>query len=225
MLVAFQCPQPDLLGEIAALCDRYRGNLSRYDISSDAIGSAHESLIFIKEHLLLRYRKAMPIKEFDNINGEGTLYCAIGAPRNIALYADLPSKLRPKGPNIAKFDLRLRGRAKCGIGHNALIGMDPSEIILRNVRFVEFDRRRFEREQFRKVTKEERDDPAQAKARINNMKRHSQFDFVQRAHDHDPDWRLPTNNGLVRLASRLAWGAQRRSTGKKDMSNEINMVG
>src|SRR4051794_20892858 len=76
MLVALQCPQPDLLERMADLCDRLHGNLTRYDISSDAIGPAAANLTFIKEHLLLKHRKAMPIQPFDNVGGEGAIYCS-----------------------------------------------------------------------------------------------------------------------------------------------------
>lgn len=223
MLVAFQCPQPDLLEKMAALCDRLHGNLTRYDISSDAIGPPGENLIFIKEHLLLRHRKAMPIQIFDNIDGEGAIYCPIDAPRNIAVYADFPSKLDPKGPAVAKFDLRLRGRAKCGVDHHGLIGLNPIPLILRNVQFVEFDRRRFERRTFQAVMKEE-DNREQAKARIRDLKRYYQFDFVQRVHDYARHLMLVTNNELVYLESELMWNALRRSIARKDLSNEINMV-
>lgn len=223
-LVALQCPQPDLLERMADICDRLHGNLTRYDISSDAIGSPAENLIFIKEHLLLKRRKAMPIKTFDNIGGEGAIYCAIDAPRNIAIYADFPSKLDPKGPAVAKFDLRLRGRAKCGVDHHRLVGLNPTQIILRNVQFVEFDRQRFERRTYQTVMKEE-DNPEQAKARIRDMKRYYQFDFVQRVHDYAPRLLLVTNNGLVLVESKLTWDAVRRHIARKDLSNEINMVG
>ncbi|GAB9206010.1 hypothetical protein BDS110ZK18_22650 [Bradyrhizobium diazoefficiens] len=224
MLVAFQCPQPDVLEKIAALCDQFHGNLTRYDISSDAIGSAAENLAFIKEHLLLKRRKAMPIKTFDNIGGEGSIYCPFDAPRNVALYGDFPSKLEPDGPNVAKIDLRLRSRAKCGINHYGLIGLNPMLVILRNIRFVEFDRQRFERRTYRNVTKEEAD-LEQAIARIRDMKRHYQFDFVQRVHDYAPHLQLVTDNDLVRLENKLSWNAVRRNAGKKDLSNEINMIG
>ncbi|MCK1547182.1 hypothetical protein IVB12_35985 [Bradyrhizobium sp. 179] len=225
MLVAFQCPQPDLLEKMASLCDRLRGNLTRYDISSDAIGPASENLIFIKEHLLLKHRKAMPIETFDNLTGgEGSIYCPYEAPRNVALYDDFPSKLEPKGPNVAKMDLRLRKRAKCGIDHHGLIGLNPTLVILRNIRFVEFDRRQSERRIFRNVLEEEAD-PRQATARIRDMKRHGQFDFVQRVHDYAPRLLLITNNDLVLLESTLTWNAIRRGIAKKDLSNEINIIG
>ncbi|MFK4510370.1 hypothetical protein [Bradyrhizobium daqingense] len=225
LLVAFQCPQPDLLARMAVLCDCLQGNLARYDISSDAIGPAAKNLIFIKEHMLLKYRKAMPIETFDNLTGgEGSIYCPFEAPRNVALYDDFPSKLDPQGPNVAKIDLRLRKRAKCGIDHHGLIGLNPMLIILRNVRFVEFDRPRSERRIFRNVM-EEAADLQQATARIRDMKRYGQFDFVQRVHDYSPRLLLITNNELVLLESKLTWNAIRRSIAKKDLSNEINMIG
>lgn len=225
MLVAFQCPQPDILEKMAALCDRLDGNLARYDISSDAIGPAAENLVFLKEHLLLKRRNPMPIEIFDNLTGgEGATYCPFAAPRNIALYADFPSKLDPHGPNVAKIDLRLRKRAKCGIDHHGLIGLNPMHVILRNIRFVEFDRRRFERRIFSNVMEEEAD-RQQATARIRDMKRHGQFDFVQRVHDYAPRLLLVTNHDLVLLESKLTWNAIRRSIAKKDLSNEINIIG
>lgn len=224
LLVAFQCPQPDLLARMAALCDCLQGNLARYDISSDATGPATENLIFIKEHMLLKYRKAMPIETFDNLTGgEGSIYCPYEAPRNVALYDDFPSKLAPRGPNVAKIDLRLRKRAKCGIDHHGLTDLNPISVIMRNIRFVDFDRQRFEWRTYRNVMKEEAD-PEQARARIRDMKRHYQFDFVQRVHDYAPRLLLITNNDLVLLESKLTWNAIRRSIAKKDLSNEINMI-
>ncbi|WP_339036231.1 hypothetical protein WHZ78_01745 [Bradyrhizobium symbiodeficiens] len=220
-LLAFQCPQPELLAKLAGLCATHQGNLTRLDISSDAVGSALDNQIFIKEHLLLRHRKAMPIQTFENLTGgEGAIYCPVEAPRNVAVYADYPSKLDQKGPNVAKFDLRLRGRAKL-VDHNSLIWLNPRDLILKHVRFVDFDRHQFERRTFKEVREK---DPEQAKAQIAKLKRHAQFDFVQRAHDFAPHVRLNTNNALVCFQQELTWGAKRRSIAKKDLSSEINMV-
>ncbi|WP_375157679.1 hypothetical protein [Bradyrhizobium sp. RDT46] len=222
MFVAFQCPQPALLETLADLCTRYRGNLTRFDISSDAIGPAEQNLIFIKEHLLLIRRKAGPIQTFENLTGgEGAIYCPFEAPRNVAVYADFPSKLDPKGPNNAKFDLRSRGPAKLGVDHHSIRRLNPGEFILKHVRFVDYDRQQFERRTFKKIS---RDTPEQAKAQIAKLKRHAQFDFVQRAHDFSPRIRLNTNSALVCFQQELTWGAMRRSVAKKDLSSEINMI-
>lgn len=228
ILVFFQCPQIALLREIERLIRKHRGSIYRLDIGCDArideIMTAEEQFVFLKEHMLLIKRSAQRILEIVNVNE--TIGCywvphahVQGAPRDICLYWDKCSKLDPFNI-VAHIDFRLRGRWISKLTN--LEQLDPSALILRHIRFVEFDRQRFERSLFRKVTKEAKD-LRKAKVRIAHIKRYGQLDFVQRVHDQYRTT-LRTNNGLVRLPHRLTWYAKRRSVIEKTIGNEINAL-
>jgi hypothetical protein len=205
--------------------------LYRLDVACDArldpTLTAEEQFVFIKEHMLMIQRDAQRILEHRNENGTSGYYYVPhahmqGAPRDICLYYDRPSKLDPF--NIcAHFDLRLRGTPIRGLDLHYLEHLDPSELILKHIRFVEFDRTRFERTLFRKVM-EEAGSLTEAKVLIGHIKRYQQLDFVQRVHDqYRPT--LHTNNGLVRLPDAVTWGAKRRACAEKTLGNEINALG
>lgn len=249
MLLSVQCPQPDLIEFIAELVEKYGGNISRLDIAADARLDANMSVneqhAFIKEHLLLRNRRAEPIHELRNADGSiGSFYVphahTKGAPRDICLYADQPSKLDPSIQRVAHFDLRLRRDAiaphsrdrrknrdrKGTISETSeLLHLDPSEVMRRHVRFVQFDRTQFERRLFRKVMKDA-DTLEEAKGLIAHIKRYGQLEYVQRVHDQYPQ--LQTDNGLVSFPTELAWGAQRRSLrglNDKTTFNDFKYIG
>jgi hypothetical protein len=229
MLVFFQCPQPALLQELERLCREYSGNIYRLDLGCDAridpIMTVEEQFVFLKEHMLLIRRSAQRILEINNHNG--TIGCywvphahVQGAPRDICLYWDKYSKLDPFNL-VAHIDFRLRGDWISRL--TDLEHLDPSALILKHIRFVEFDRTKCLRKLFRKVT-EEAESIDQAKRIIANMKRYDQLDFVQRIYDQHRIT-LHTNNGLARLPDALTWGAKRRASADKTIGNEINALG
>jgi hypothetical protein len=229
MLVFFQCPQPVLLGEIERLIIMHCGNIYRLDLGYDArvnpLMTAEEQFVFLKEHMLLIKRSAQRIHEIENQNGTIGCYWVPhahinGAPRDICLYFDKDSKLDPYNI-VAHIDFRLRGHWISKL--TDLEHLDPSALMLRHIRFVEFDREKCLRRLFRKVMKEAKGLP-EATRIIANKKRYEQIDFVQRIHDENRIT-LHTNNDLVRLPHRLTWGAQRRKVIEKTLSNEINALG
>ncbi|MCA6106114.1 hypothetical protein [Bradyrhizobium cenepequi] len=229
MLVGFQCPQPDMLRALTRLNS---GKLYRLDIGCDARHAedytVEEQHRFLKEHMLLMHRTAKRILEIENEDTTiGCYYCPHahiqGALRDICLYWGLNSKLDPL--NIcAHFDLRLRGEPIRHLGLDRLEHLDPSGLVLRHIRFVEFERRQWERKLFRKVMKEARSLP-EATALIAYMKRHDQLDYVQRVHDQHQRVTLHTSNDLVMLPDTLTWGATRRKSKEKAIYNEINALG
>lgn len=231
MLVGFQCPQPELLRELARLAREHGGMIYRLDIGCDVRidedYTVEEQQRFLKEHMLLIRRKSQRIEERPNEDGTtGCYYCPHahinGAPRDICLYWGLSSKLDPLSEICAHFDLRLRDRPVRPIKLDGLEHLDPSKILLRHIRFVEFGRQQFERKLFKEKTKgmglEE------AKALIAHMRRHDQLDYVQRARDQH-DVPLRTNNDLVTLPSALAWRAVRRKAKEEAIGREINELG
>jgi len=220
MLVFFQCPQPALLRELERLIVEHFGNIYRLDIGCDArideIMTAEEQFVFLKEHMLLIKRSAQRILEIENHNGTTGCYWVPhahvqGAPRDICLYWDKYSKLDPFNI-VAHIDFRLRGDWISKL--TDLENLDPSALILRHIRFVDFDRVQFERSLFRKVMKEAKS-PVEATAQIAHIRRYGQLDFVQRVHDQYRTT-LHTNNGLVRLPHTLTWGAIRSCSDRKD---------
>ncbi|RXH05697.1 hypothetical protein EAS54_38995 [Bradyrhizobium guangzhouense] len=230
LLVAFQCPQRALLREIANLCDKYCGCLYRLDIACDVIRdpnmSPQEQFRFIKEHMLLMHRDAQRILPVRNADGSTGYYFVKhahlnGAPRDICAYWDLLSKLI-EGFKPAHLDFRMRGAPIRHIDPHDLEFLDPSEILLQHLRFVEFDRTRFERRLFRKTIREA-NNKAEAVALISKMRRHDQLDWVQRVHDQHRV-RLRTNNDLVRFPTAFTWGAKRRSVGRKEIMKEIRTL-
>jgi len=229
LLVAFQCPQRALLREIANLCDKYCGSIYRLDIACDVIRdpmmTPQEQFRFIKEHMLMIHRDAQRIMPIRNADGSTGYYFVKhahinGAPRDICVYWDLTSKLfadfKP-----AHLDFRMRGDPIRHIDPHDLEYLDPSEILSRHLRFVEFDREDFERRLFRKIRRQEEGD--EARALISKIKRCDQLDWVQRVHDLHRV-RLHTNNDLVRFPKVLTWGAERRSVGRKKIMKEIRML-
>jgi hypothetical protein len=117
LLVAFQCPQRELLREIANLCDKYCGNVYRLDIACDVIHDPNmtpqEQFRFIKEHMLVIHRDAQRIWPMRNADGSTGYYFVKhahinGAPRDICAYWDLQSKLF-ESFKPAHFDFRMRG--------------------------------------------------------------------------------------------------------------------
>lgn len=229
MLVFFQCPQPALLREIERLIRRHCGNIYRLDIGCDAridpFMTAEEQFMFLKEHMLLIKRSAQRIVEIENKNGTTGYYWIInahinGAPRDICLYFDKYSKLDPYNI-VAHIDFRLRGYWISKL--TDLEHLNPSALMLRHIRFVEFDREKCLRRLFRKVMKEAESLP-EATRIIAHIKRYGQTDFVQRIYDKHRIT-LHTNNDLVRLPRRLTWGAQRRKVIEKTLGKEINALG
>lgn len=232
MVLTFQCPQPELLILMADLCDEFHGNLSRLDVSADAIGDAREAYEFLKHHMLMIGRKGDPFDEFregDNVN---VYFMPLGRKhaRDICMYCDRPSKLDPSGPNVAHFDLRLRGRAlaKSAINHHDVTQLDPEEVILRHVRFVDWSQQQYQRKVFKNVMME--NTLIDATQIITDMKRHGQLDYVQRAHDRSGEYPYPnvtliTNNRMVTLPGKVTWGAQRRAlAGQHAKGRNINDV-
>jgi hypothetical protein len=230
LLVAFQCPQRELLREIANLCDKYCGNVYRLDIACDVIHDPNmtpqEQFRFIKEHMLVIHRDAQRIWPMRNADGSTGYYFVKhahinGAPRDICAYWDLQSKLF-ESFKPAHFDFRMRGAPIRHIDPHDLEFLDPSQILLQHLRFVEFEREQFERRLFRKVSKEAKNEE-EARALISKMRRHDQLDWVQRVHDQHRV-RLHTNNDLVRFPAVLTWGAIRRSVGRKEIMKEIRTL-
>ncbi len=229
MLAFFQCPQPALFRELERLMKEHSGNIYRLDIGYDArispFMTAEEQFVFLKEHMLLIKRSAQRILEYENANGTLGYYWVPhahinGAPRDICLYWDRYSKLDPCNI-VAHIDFRLRGHWISKL--TDLEHLDPAALMLRHIRFVEFDREKCLRRLFRKVMKEA-ESIDQARRTIANIRRYGQTDFVQRVHD-EHRITLHTNNDLVRLPHRLTWGAQRRRAIEKTLGNEINAIG
>ncbi|MDP2355495.1 MAG: hypothetical protein Q8M31_05480 [Beijerinckiaceae bacterium] len=229
MLVFFQCPQPALLRELSRLCRQYCGNIYRLDLAYDArideVMTVEQQFVFLKEHMLMIKRSAQRILEIRNVNGTFGYYWVPhahvqGAPRDVCIYWDKVSKLDPYNI-VAHIDFRLRGDWLRGLGDSENI--DPSELILRHMRFVEFDRTKCLRTLFRNVMKKAKN-LDQARRTIAYRKRHGQIDFVQRIYD-EHRITLHTNNDLVRLPHTLTWGAKRRARVEKTMNNEINALG
>ncbi|OSI70973.1 hypothetical protein BSZ21_10200 [Bradyrhizobium canariense] len=232
MQIVVQSPQPELLTELAYLEEKYGGNTTRLDVSADVRPdpsiSPELQLLFIKAHMLMLRRRAGPIGEYDNDHGIGALYVPTSGvenkPRDIAIYCDRVSKLKPEGPRVAHIDLRLQrralrtpfrnreqGRERLGVIEHTheILELDPSDLFRRHVCFVDFDVEQARRDLFRKIaqnvgTKEE------AKRMIEHEKRFGQLDYVQRWHDRMPTLRLQTAPGLVQMPGTLTWGAVRR---------------
>ncbi|MGY2849308.1 hypothetical protein ACVIWU_000808 [Bradyrhizobium sp. USDA 4509] len=231
MLIGFQCPQRELLHELALLGKQCGGKLYRLDIGCDARidedYTVEEQHRFLKEHMLLMHRNGQRILEIPNADGTtGCYYCPHahiqGAPRDICLYWGLSSKLDPYGELCAHFDLRLRGRPAKQFTLDGMETLNPSKIVLRHIRFVEFHQRRFERDLFRK--RMQAMNLEDAKRQIALMRRLDQLDYVQRAHDQHRI-RLHTNNDLVTLPGSLSWGAVRRKSKDQAIEREINRLG
>ncbi|MCK1391688.1 hypothetical protein [Bradyrhizobium sp. 1] len=230
--IIVQCPQPEMLTELAYLEEKYGGNITRLDISADARSdpnmSAEHQLQYIKAHLLMPRRPAGPIKEYDNDHGIGALY--VPRPdvesklRDLAIYCDRTSKLRPNGPRVAHIDPRLhrralrtparnrdQGRERLGVIEHTheIHDLDPSDLFRRHFRFVKFDTQQAQRDLFRKIA-QQAGSIEEARRMIEHEKRYGQLDYVQRWHDRMPTLRLQTAPGLVQMPSSLTWGAVRR---------------
>lgn len=214
LIAGFQSPQPDLLRELTRLSAKYGGTLRSLDIALDARHdedlTVEEQYWWIMGHLLMKQRAArrIDVRENEYDSPAGHYFCRKGAPRNICGYWGLEGKLDPESNLYAHIDVRLGRRAICHIEIADIEHLNPSPLLLRHIRFVEFDRTAFQRKYFGKIKKE--NSIEQAQAQIARLKRYGQLEFAQRVHDQGLI-KLRDNNGLVLLPDAFSWGAKRRS--------------
>src|SRR5262249_54408106 len=155
-----------------------------------------EQTRWLMEAILMRGRKAGPVKAFTNADGTiGTLWNPFSerfgdnAPaRDIGLYPDPISKLH--GKPTGHFDLRLRyhdrksAMEEQGVGPNrkSLKDLDPSLFVRSHIRIVRCDMEGERREYF-KWLGQNRDGPKKA---IEDAKEKGQLEYVQRLYDQYP---------------------------------------
>jgi hypothetical protein len=239
MLIPVQCPQPNVLGVFNELEQHYEGTLNRLDLSFEArpdpLMSPDEQMREIKAHLFMPHRNAGPVLEIKNdrdpINN-GTFIIphahTNGSPRDICLYTDLPSKLHPSNPRVAKFDLRLRGKRGFGQIERDLMQCRPDEMALRHIGFVDYDLEQFKRRLFRDALKGRTIE--EGRRLISHYKRswnepEHQFEYAMRIHDWYPGFDMGDGSHLFKLPNTLTWGATRRSMtdkGQKTVGDETS---
>jgi hypothetical protein len=237
-MIATHCPQKNCLSVLDELQAHYGGVVSRIDFAFEAcfdpLMSSEEQMRWLKAHLLFKRRIAQPVLEVQNTSEQcdsGVFFIphahTNGSPRDCCLYGDRSSKLTPTIKRVARFELRLRTKEAFGTPYrnnkqdfvpiataHDVITCDPSEVLKRHMRFVQFDIEKFRRKLFADKCKGRSNE--EARRIIDHHKRQwnereYQFDYVQRIHDRFPRLPMITNYDLVQLPSQLTWGAQRRS--------------
>jgi hypothetical protein len=230
--LTFQCPQPDLIETLVDIEDELsetesniRIRISRLDIGYDAIPdplqSASEQFTFIKEHVLMRYRRRQPIKVIDNENSsQGFYFSHYHGQRDLVLYMR-PSKLPAyRDQHVARMELRLKGRAVHTTRLSDLLELDPMAHLFKHVRFVSDDLQKRRMQMSRRIM--QRNSRTKAKTRLDQLDEDTQLDFMQRVYDQSRSSLFCTNNGLVSVSNALTWGAVRNADVR---FNEINDIG
>lgn len=227
-LLTFQCPQPDLIDELERLVVKYGGNLSRCDIASD-VRPGCTSMDYIEQTrwlmnaMLMRGRRAAPVRPFDNIDGTvGTIFNPFSKEkrekppqRDLVAYPDPASKL-PHGMPAGHFDFRMRRNARfrtmkeqeIGPGLRSLKELDPARVLRENFKFVLWDREAFEERLRRRLLRQR--PKAEAQRLFAFAKRYDQIEYVQRVRDQYRTT-LVEMPGLVQFSHSLMWGARRRA--------------
>jgi hypothetical protein len=231
MLLVVQCPQQDLLEFLDELQEHYEGSINRVDLSYEArpdpLMSPDDQMRFLKAHLIVKYRKAGPVLEIKNDNdpnNNGTYLFPHAhtnrATRDICMYGNRPSKLKPATKRVAKFDLRLKRRALDPdiVRPTDLIDARPDELALKQIRFVDLDMKQFRRNLFKNAMKGRTTE--EARSLITHYKRswdrrEYQFGYATRIHDWYPRFNMESGEHLFELPKRLTWGAVRRSESDK----------
>lgn len=159
--VVLNQPSPELLHFFARLQSHHWCCVSRVDLAADFItDTPHQAdaiASYIRQHLVLRYRRKGLLKKIESTVYWNSQSCS----KNPVLYADKPARNMEGCVPCAHFELRIfRARAakRAGLDPiNALIDLDVAEIINRHVYLMpSFDPNRFASENTRRSLAAER---------------------------------------------------------------------
>jgi hypothetical protein len=196
-------PSPELLHAL----DKYDGIVSRVDIAFDIWPrnmTTEQMAAFVKSNAILRWRRNESMFDYKT-----TAYWTEQHPdtetpeRNLAMYPDLPSKLRNSDNPVVHLELRLQTAEaikKEQIRHpSGLIALNPRQLFDKHISIVNFQRH---------IQRDIMD--AEQKNRVRGFYERFYQSRVQPFKDRQPDFvaRMKSMNSSFIVADHLTWGAK-----------------
>ncbi|OPH82379.1 hypothetical protein [Nitrobacter vulgaris] len=233
LVLTFQCPQPDLIEALVDMAQQLvetdsniRVRISRldigYDVMPDPLQPASEQFRFIKEHVLMRYRRRQPIKVIDNDDGtQGYYFSHYHGQRDLVLYLRRSKLPEYRDQPVARMELRVKGCAARKVLLSDLFELDPMKHLFRHIRFVSDDLQKRRLQMLKRVV-QTNTGVMRAKARLNQLDDDAQLEFMQRVYDQSNPSLFHPKTDLVSVPNALMWGAVRNQNAR---CNEINDIG
>lgn len=133
-------PKTQTLFLLDDLLPKYHGTLCRFDVAFDFNGISAD---WLEQRCILRWRRPGPMRNYgDTVYWVAQSVRKKRSNRDIALYADRPSKITGE-PDCTHFELRFYGTPAVrreGIKRpSQLIGLDPAELFQKHIKVVDFD--------------------------------------------------------------------------------------
>jgi hypothetical protein len=133
-------PKIQTLHLLDDLLPKYHGSLCRFDVAFDFTGISPS---WLERRCILRWRRPGPMRDYgDTVYWVAQSVRKKRSNRDIALYADRPSKITGE-PDCTHFELRFYGTPAVrreGIKRpSQLIGLDPAELLQKHIKVVDFD--------------------------------------------------------------------------------------